>query len=143
MRYFDEQLVANSRPHAEWWADVSINREHFHQVEEHMASLNNAAAVLPRDAWMDVDSITRRAVVSRSAKLWRLVAATASAAAMPHGKNPPPVEAGRPLLMAVVALDLYEPHHAPPRFGERVGGVAEAFMRLQQRETGGGALEPG
>lgn len=60
MRYFSEQLVANSRPHAEWWADVSINREHFHQVEDHMASLSNAAAVLPRDAWMDIDSITRR-----------------------------------------------------------------------------------
>lgn len=60
MRYFDEQLVANSRPHAEWWDDVSMNREHFHQVEEHMASLANAAAVLPRDAWIDIDSITRR-----------------------------------------------------------------------------------
>jgi len=60
MRYFSEQLIANSRPHAAWWADVSVNREHFHQVEEHMAALSNAAAVLPRDAWMDVDSITRR-----------------------------------------------------------------------------------
>jgi len=60
MRYFDEQLVANSRPHAEWWADVSMNREHFHQVEDHMASLSNAAAILPRDAWIDIDSITRR-----------------------------------------------------------------------------------
>ncbi|MDP9809363.1 hypothetical protein J2W42_002211 [Rhizobium tibeticum] len=60
MRYFDEQLVANSRPHAEWWSDVSVNREHFHQVEEHMAALSNAAAVLPRDAWIDIDSITRR-----------------------------------------------------------------------------------
>jgi len=60
MRYFDDQLVANSRPHAEWWNDVSMNREHFHQVEEHMASLANASAVLPRDAWLDIDSITRR-----------------------------------------------------------------------------------
>lgn len=60
MRYFSEQLITNSRPHAAWWADVSVNREHFHQVEEHMAALSNAAAVLPRDAWMDVDSITRR-----------------------------------------------------------------------------------
>lgn len=60
MRYFSEKLIANSRPHAAWWADVSVNREHFHQVEEHMAALSNAAAVLPRDAWMDVDSITRR-----------------------------------------------------------------------------------
>ncbi len=60
MRYFSEQLVANSRPHAEWWSDVSLNREHFHQVEDHFAALSNSAAVLPRDAWMDIDSITRR-----------------------------------------------------------------------------------
>lgn len=60
MRYFDEQLVANSRPHAEWWGDVSINREHFHQVEEHMAALSNASPVLPREAWMDIDGLTRR-----------------------------------------------------------------------------------
>jgi hypothetical protein len=60
MRFFDEQLVANSRPHAAWWDEVCVNREHFHQVEDHMAALSNAAAVLPRDAWMDIDSITRR-----------------------------------------------------------------------------------
>ncbi|WP_174804361.1 major capsid protein [Martelella limonii] len=60
MRYFDEQLVANSRPHREWWNELTVNREHFHQVEDHMASLSNAAAVLPRDAWLEMDTITRR-----------------------------------------------------------------------------------
>lgn len=60
MRYFDEQLVANSRPHAGWWNELCVNREHFHQVEDHMASLSNAAAVLPRDAWLDIDSLTTR-----------------------------------------------------------------------------------
>ncbi len=70
MRYFDEQLVANSRPHAEWWGELSAAREHFHRVEEQHASLMrefsasttlaNAASILPRDAWLDLDGITRR-----------------------------------------------------------------------------------
>lgn len=67
MRYFDEQLVANSRPHAQWWAEVSTQRESFHVVENSMAELasgtglvTNAAAILPRDAWLEMDDITRR-----------------------------------------------------------------------------------
>ncbi len=65
MRYFDETLVANSRPHAAWWGELSVAREHFHRVEEGHASLanelrGNAAAILPRDAWLDLDGITRR-----------------------------------------------------------------------------------
>lgn len=67
MRYFDEQLVANSRPHAAWWGEVSMQREHFHRVEEQHAQLYgemqgvaNAAAVLPRDAWFELDTITTR-----------------------------------------------------------------------------------
>lgn len=65
MRYFDEQLVANSRPHAAWWSEVSLEREHFHRTEDAHASLTrdlfgNAAAVLPRDAWLELDGITRR-----------------------------------------------------------------------------------
>jgi hypothetical protein len=60
MRYFDTQLVANSRPHAAWWNDITVNREWFHRTEEALASVGNAAAVLPRDAWMDLDGITRR-----------------------------------------------------------------------------------
>ncbi|WP_422366404.1 major capsid protein [Pelagibius sp.] len=60
MRYFDEQLVANSRPHAAWWSDVCAVREYFHRTEDGMADVHNAAAVLPRDAWLDLDGITRR-----------------------------------------------------------------------------------
>jgi hypothetical protein len=69
MRYFDEQLVANSRPHAAWWGELSAEREYFHQVEESHAAflrnnggagLMNSAAVLPRDAWQELDGITRR-----------------------------------------------------------------------------------
>lgn len=67
MRYFDEQLVANSRPHAAWWGELSMAREHWHRVEDGLASVAhefgltaNAASILPRDAWLDLDGITRR-----------------------------------------------------------------------------------
>lgn len=60
MRYFDEQLVANSRPHAAWWQELSVEREWFHQVEDNLASVANASSILPRDAWQELDDITRR-----------------------------------------------------------------------------------
>lgn len=63
MRYFDEQLVANSRPHAQWWGELCGVRNHFHDVEDGLAQyagVTNASAVLPRDAWLDLDGITRR-----------------------------------------------------------------------------------
>ncbi|WP_425070652.1 major capsid protein [Sagittula sp. S175] len=60
MRYFDEQLVANSRPHAAWWAEVSADRQWFHNTETAIAQVQNAASILPRDAWLDLDGITRR-----------------------------------------------------------------------------------
>ncbi|USJ24714.1 major capsid protein [Ensifer adhaerens] len=75
MRYFDEQLVANSRPHAAWWNEVSMTREHFHQSEEVLANLTaqfmgNAAAILPRDAWLDLDGITRRVMRADEGQVW-------------------------------------------------------------------------
>ncbi len=60
MRYFDTQLVANSRLHAQWWNEVQATREHFHNTESTFARLHNSAAILPRDAWQELDSITRR-----------------------------------------------------------------------------------
>jgi hypothetical protein len=72
MRYFDQELVANSRPHAEWWRGVCVLRNLFHHHEvanaAAMADLHtsagipriNAASVLPRDAWLELDAITRR-----------------------------------------------------------------------------------
>lgn len=60
MRYFDADLIANSRHHQEWWEMQCINREWFHQTEETYARLHNSTAVLPRDAWMEIDDITRR-----------------------------------------------------------------------------------
>lgn len=64
MRYFDEQLVANSRAHAAWWGEVSAVRENFHRTEDNLAEVMNAAAILPRDAWLDLDGITRRVMRS-------------------------------------------------------------------------------
>lgn len=67
MRYFDETLVTNHREHRDWWGEVSMMREHFHRTEDGHAALygnvygvQNAAAVLPRDAWIEFDNITRR-----------------------------------------------------------------------------------
>lgn len=72
MRYFDEQLVANSRPHAAMWGQVVAQREAFHNAESGLAPLManalqagggfraNQAAVLPRDAWLEMDTITTR-----------------------------------------------------------------------------------
>ncbi len=70
MRYFDEQLVANSRPHAQWWDEVTTNREWWHRVEEQLAEVSNAAAVLPRDAWLDLDGITRRVMRADEGQAW-------------------------------------------------------------------------
>ncbi len=66
MRYFDETLVANSRPHQVWWGELCANREFFHHTEAqfgeflHRQGLANASAVLPRDAWLELDGITTR-----------------------------------------------------------------------------------
>lgn len=65
MLYFSTNLIQTSRPHAAWWDDLSMAREHFHRSEEgHAALMNelrgNAAAILPRDAWIDFDNTTRR-----------------------------------------------------------------------------------
>lgn len=67
MRYFTEQLVANSRPHRQWWGEVCAVRENFHQNEENLGQIAartglvaNAEAILPRDAWLEFDDITYR-----------------------------------------------------------------------------------
>jgi hypothetical protein len=70
MRYFDEQLVANSRPHAAWWGEVSANREWWHHVENQLAQASNSAAVLPRDAWLELDGITRRVMRADEGQAW-------------------------------------------------------------------------
>ncbi|GGE18248.1 hypothetical protein GCM10011390_41750 [Aureimonas endophytica] len=70
MRYFDDQLIANSRAHGNWWDEVCLNREFFHRTEEGMAAVGNAASVLPRDAWQDLDDITRRVMRADEGQTW-------------------------------------------------------------------------
>ena len=61
MRYFDDQLVANHpREHGVWWEEVTGVRNWWHQQEEALCAAQNAASILPRDAWLEMDSITRR-----------------------------------------------------------------------------------
>ncbi len=60
MRYFSSELIANSSHHREWWGELSAEREVFHQTETALATVMNAAAILPRDAWLELDGITRR-----------------------------------------------------------------------------------
>lgn len=61
MRYFDQQLVANSKPHAEWYGDTVVPmRQYFHDTEQAFASVQNASAILPRDAWLSLDETTVR-----------------------------------------------------------------------------------
>lgn len=60
MRYFDTNLVANSRPHSAWWDELSADREWFHNTEGNLAAARNAQVMLPRDAWVEFDNITRR-----------------------------------------------------------------------------------
>jgi len=70
MRYFDDQLVANSRPHAAWWNELCADREWFHNTEEQLAQVRNAASILPRDAWLDLDGITRRVMRADEGQVW-------------------------------------------------------------------------
>lgn len=70
MRYFDKALVANSRPHAAWWGEVSATREWWHQSEDALAAVSNAAAILPRDAWLELDGITRRVMRADEGQAW-------------------------------------------------------------------------
>ena len=71
MRYFDQQLITNHpREHGVWWQDVCVEREFFHQTEDAMASIGNAASVLPRDAWLDMDNITRRVMRADEGAVW-------------------------------------------------------------------------
>lgn len=71
MRYFDETLVAqHPRQHGEWWAEVNANREWFHRSEEVLAEVRNASAVLPRDAWLEMDTVTRAVMRADEGAAW-------------------------------------------------------------------------
>jgi len=67
MRYFDIELLANSRQHAEWFEEINDDRDFFHSNEEYVT---NAASILPRDAWLDMDNITRRVMRADEGEVW-------------------------------------------------------------------------
>lgn len=70
MRYFSSQLLANSAAHRGWWDEVNADRDWFHNAEDQLAAVRNASAVLPRDAWMDLDTITRRVMRADEGQVW-------------------------------------------------------------------------
>lgn len=71
MRYFDEALVnSHPREHGVWWDQVGAEREWFHQIEDNLAAVSNASAVLPRDAWLELDSITRSIMRADEGQVW-------------------------------------------------------------------------
>jgi len=71
MRYFDQTLIANHpNEHGAWWQELTADREHFHQTEDHYASIANAASVLPREAWLEMDNITRRVMRADEGAVW-------------------------------------------------------------------------
>ena len=60
MHYFDQDILANSSAHRQWFDEMWMMRDHFHNVEEQYAQLANASSILPRDAWLSLDAITVR-----------------------------------------------------------------------------------
>lgn len=67
MRYFDTTLLANSAIHQGWFRELNMDREFFRQSEEMLGNfarqfglIGNASAILPREAWMELDTVTRR-----------------------------------------------------------------------------------
>lgn len=71
MRWFDETLIANHpRQHGVWFEDMWTVRNHFHATEDGHAAIANAAAVLPRDAWLEIDAITRRVMRADEGSVW-------------------------------------------------------------------------
>jgi hypothetical protein len=77
LRYFDTQLLANSRPHQQWWGEVCLERENFRVNEErlgqlmvNMGMLANSTAILPREAWMELDATTRAILRADEGRAW-------------------------------------------------------------------------
>lgn len=62
MLHFDKAII-NSHPntHGKWWAELNADRDYFHHTEDtHARFLGNEAALLPRDAWRELDGVTKR-----------------------------------------------------------------------------------
>lgn len=96
MRYFDQELCANSALHSRWWTELGQNRDFFLHEEARMAdAIGNASPILPRDAWLDMDQTTRRVMRADEGKAWM-------ADLMPLAK---PVDIGTLVHLARVSSD--------------------------------------
>ena len=63
MHYLSNQLVKSSKMHARWAGIINADRKFFEASETAMQSalgIQNAAAIIPRDAWLELDAITMR-----------------------------------------------------------------------------------
>lgn len=100
MRYFSQNLVnQHPRQHGEWWNEINVARDHFHAVEDNLAAVSNASAILPRDAWLDLDGITRRVMRADEGQVWM-------ADLMPLAK---PVNIGKLVHLNRVSSDVGDP----------------------------------
>lgn len=135
---------------------ATVVRRLLNVAEMHYARADHGIAALPADCRPSIaaarsiysaigveivragfDSVSRRAVVSKHDKVRRLLAATAAVVpSRREGPAWPATASARPLLAAVAANG--EREAAPPGFGDRVGGVAEAFARLERQALGAG-----
>lgn len=74
MRYFDEAMIAaHPRYHGVWNAEMWGMRNHWHDAEAAVSeyeAVGNAAAVLPRDAWLEMDDTTRRVMRGDEGSPW-------------------------------------------------------------------------
>lgn len=74
MRYYDTNLLANSALHQTWFHDMWAQRDHYNANELVMASgselLANSAAILPRDAFQELDAVTRRVMRADEGGVW-------------------------------------------------------------------------
>lgn len=74
MRYFDQTLIdAHPRQHGVWNAEMWGERNYWHDAEAAVAEyegIGNAAGILPRDAWLEMDDITRRVMRADEGAAW-------------------------------------------------------------------------
>jgi Family of unknown function (DUF6260) len=74
MRYYDQALIdAHPREHGVWNAQMWGERDYWRDVESAVAEyegIGNAAGILPRDAWLEMDGITRRVMRNDEGAPW-------------------------------------------------------------------------
>lgn len=70
MRHFDKKILANSSDHLSMFNNMWADRRAFHAQEDNLAALSNASAILPMDAWREVDARTKAITVGDEGRVW-------------------------------------------------------------------------